>query len=192
MIAAALASGGGLLSGADTTVPATGPVVTLPTYTVSEARLLPKPEAWRYGQVPGFEILSDDSDGNTKRLIHDFLLFQRAVGVVWPAVQRNFDLPVSLILCDRAKRFAEFMPANLGAKASATYSLSLRERELAAIVLNLEAAASPEAAADLSDGEPGLAQSMADYSSRILRGEYVHFLLGRIDPPPPPWLESGL
>ena len=192
MIVAALATGGRLLSEGESTSPAAGPVVTLPTYTVSEPRLLPEPEAWRYGQVPGFEILSDDSVGDTKRLIHDFLLFQRAVGAVWPEVKRNFDLPVSLILCQRAKQFADFMPADAGAKPSATFSLSLRERELAAIVLNLEVANSPIAAGELADDGAGLAESVADYSSHLLRGEYVHFLLDRIDPPPPPWLEAGL
>src|SRR4051812_2803926 len=109
-------------------------IVTLPTYTVKEPRLLPKAESWRYGQVPGFEILSDASDGETKELIRVFLLFQRAVGAVWPAVKRHFALPVSLILCSNAKRFVPFAPASLTAPPASTYSLSLRERELAAII----------------------------------------------------------
>ena len=36
-----------------------GPVLQLPTYTVTGERELPPPERWFYARIPGFEVLSN-------------------------------------------------------------------------------------------------------------------------------------
>ena len=157
-----------------------GPIVKLPTFTVVDTRILPPPESWRYAQVPGFEILSDAPDGTTEKLAHDFLLFHRAVEMVWPTVRMNAEVAASLILCHGADNFAEFVPSNVIPYAGSTLSLSVQDRENAAIVINLQ---------DPSAMDSG---GMSDFSKRLLHDEYVHFVVGRIGPRTPPWLEAAL
>jgi hypothetical protein len=168
------------LARADSRLPTTGPVVQLPAFTVVETRILPPPESWRYAQAPGFEILSNAPDSTTERLVHSFLLFHQAVEAVWPTARMNAEVTASLILCRSANRFAEFVPANMIHEAEHTLSLCLQDREDAAIVVNLE---DPDSV-DLS--------GMSGFSKRLLHDEYVHFLVGRIGPRTPPWLESSL
>ena len=165
---------------ADPQLSTTGPVVQLPAFTVVETRLLPSPESWRYAQAPGFEILSNAPDGTTEGLVHNFLLFHQAVDAVWPAARMNAEVTASLVLCRSASRFAEFVPANMIHDAGHTLSLCLQDREDAAIVVNLE---------DPDSVELG---GMSDFSRRLLHDEYVHFLVGRIGPRTPPWLENSL
>jgi len=157
-----------------------GPIIRLPTFTVTETRILPPTESWRYAQVPGFEILSEASDSTTEPLVHDFLLFHRAVEAVWPTVRMNADVATSVILCSSASRFAEFVPANVIPVAEQTLSLTIEDRENAAVVINLQ--------------NPGSmnATDMPDYSKQLLHDEYVHFVVGRIGPRTPTWLESAL
>ena len=185
-----LAVGGGSLFAGQSEPAGAGPVVELPTFTVTDSRILPEPEAWRYGQAPGFEILSNAPDRSTQRSMRDFLLFQRAMGLVWPAIRRNFDLPVSLIFCAHPKSFVEFAPADAqGLPISGTVSLTLRDRELAAIIVDLGTSALAGDEEALSAKGGGGSQT---YSDRVLRSEYVYFLLSRIEPRPSPWLQKGL
>lgn len=67
------------------TAAAGDPVVELPKFVVTDSRELPPPEAWRYGEIPGFEILTNASDKATQRLIRDFELFKQALGYAWPS-----------------------------------------------------------------------------------------------------------
>jgi hypothetical protein len=164
----------------DSQLPTTGPLVQLPAFTVVETRILPPPESWRYAQAPGFEILSNAPDGTTEGLVHNFLLFHQAVEAVWPAARMNAEVAACLILCRSADRFAEFVPANMIHEAAHTLSLCLQDREDAAIAVNLE---DPDSV-DLG--------GMSGFSKRLLHDEYVHFLVGRIGPRTPPWLESAL
>ena len=75
----------GLASGAD--IP--GPIVVLPPVVVTDSMHLPKPEAWRYGRVADFEVLSNASDATTHRMVRDLLKFQQAVSVVWKGMQHQ-------------------------------------------------------------------------------------------------------
>lgn len=156
------------------------PIVRLPAFTVTDSRLLPPPESWRYARVPGFEILSSAPDGTTEHLIRDFLLFHRTVETIWPTIRMNASVSASLILCRRSDQFGKFVPANAIERAGTTFSLSLQDREDAAFVVNL---AIPE-----SSG-PG---NLSDYSIQMLHDEYVHFVVGRIGPRTPSWLEAAL
>jgi hypothetical protein len=167
-------------AGAGSAPPTTGPVVELPTFTVVETRILPPPESWRYAQVTEFDILSDAPDGTTELLVHDFLLFHRAVETVWPTARMNAEVAASLILCRSARTFAEFVPANVIPDAERTLSLSIQDRENAAVVINLQ------------DSGPAEQAGMSGFSRKLLHDEYVHFVVGRIGPRTPPWLETAL
>ena len=82
---------------------ATGPVVELPKFVVTDSRELPQPEAWRYATVPGFEILTNASDKATRRLMSDFDLFRQALSYVWPVPERP-GRSATLIICGKGGR----------------------------------------------------------------------------------------
>ena len=180
------------------------PAVELPTYTVTETRELPPPEKWSYARIEGFEVLSSASDRATKRLVQDFQRFYQAIGFVWPGVQRPAAVPAALIICGRGGKFEKFMPAGEQRPDRAMASLSLREREQSAIVIDYEAKVinlrTPEGTAAASavttdadgnsgfNGDPGFEVD----AYRQLYREYIRFLLAAVQPRPPAWLEEGL
>jgi hypothetical protein len=79
-------------------VPATEPVVDMPQYVVQETRVLPPPKSWRYVRVPaqeltrgekvvvvpGFEVLSNVSEKNTRLFVRELQLRQFASAYMWP------------------------------------------------------------------------------------------------------------
>jgi hypothetical protein len=171
------------------------PVVALPAYTVTDARDLPPPEAWRHAEIPGFEILSNASDRETKRLIQDFQLFNQAIGVVWPSLLGRSPTPVSIILCGRGDKFKTFVPKTADAgPAQGMASLFLRNNERSAIVVDLQTRE-----LSLSGLETELNASGVENNGSIevdaykqLYREYVHSLLARTTPRLAAWLEEGL
>lgn len=181
------------------------PAVELPTYTVTESRELPPPEKWSYARIDGFEVLSSASDRATKRLVQDFQRFYQAIGFVWPGVQRPAAVPAALIICGRGGKFEKFMPAGESRPDRAMASLSLRDREQSAIVIDYESKVinllTPEGTAAASavtidadgnssfnGGDPGFEID----AYRQLYREYIRFLLAAVQPRPPAWLEEGL
>ena len=48
--------------------------VELPVFEVTDRRVLPPPESWRYASIPGFEVLSSVSARETTRFVKDFFL----------------------------------------------------------------------------------------------------------------------
>jgi hypothetical protein len=158
------------------------PVVELPAYVVADSRLLPPPENWRYGAAPGFEFLSNLSAGATQDRIRDFILFHRAVDLVWPLIRINAQAPAAVVYCAGSDRFAEFAPLGAPRDLSGTISIALQNHEQAAIIVNLAAA----------ESEAGAGPALENFANRLIRAEYVHFLFSRIEPAPPPWLAQGL
>jgi len=152
-------------------------------YTLTDSRLLPRPEAWRYGAAPGFEFLSQLSDRTTARLAGDFLRLHRAVDAVWPLAREAAAAPAVLIFCEDQRRFARFAPPDAPRDLSGTVSLSYQNHEQAVLILNQAAAEASAAPA-----EPDLGA----FNAELLRVEYRHFLFSRIAPPPPAWLAAGL
>ena len=200
-----------------------GPLVVLPSVVVSDSMRLPEPEAWRYGRIADFEILSDAADATTHRIMRDLLEFRQAVSVAWPAIQPRADAapPIYLILCGRKDMFLQFVADNVGNAYSGTVSLSLRDAEQAALVLDLEtkvldidgngSGSGDQASttgvtlarggsggtgfsANTNEGSPDTLPSSGvevDQEQQLHR-EYVHFLLSRLNPRPAPWIEEGL
>lgn len=182
------------------------PVIELPTYTVTDSRELPPPEKWSYARIEGFEVLSNASDRATKNLVRDFQKYFLAIGLVWPGVQRPAAVPAALIICGRGGKFDRFMPPGEQRPDRAMASLSLRDREQSAIVIDYEAkvinlttpegteamAAAPTTDADGNalggGGDPGFEVD----AYRQLYREYIRFLLAGVQPRAPAWLEEGL
>ena len=180
--------------------------IELPVYTVTDSRELPPPEKWNYGRIDGFEILSNASERGTRNLVRDFQKFYQAIGIVWPGVQRPASVPAMLIICGKGGKFDAFMPDGEQHPDRAMASISLRDREQAAIVIDYESkvinlvttegleavAAAPTTDADGNaiggGGDPGFEVD----AYRQLYREYIHFLLAGVQPRAPAWLEEGL
>ena len=175
------------------TAAAAGPVVELPKFVVTDTRELPQPEAWRYAEIPGFEILTNASDKTTRRLIKDFDQFKEALALVWPIPNRA-GVPTALILCGRGGKFDAFVPAGKPSADRALASLFLKNREQTAIVLDLESSTLNVLSSDTTnDAATGTDSSLisVDHDKQLYR-EYVHFLLSRSEPRLPAWLEEGM
>ena len=171
-----------------------GEIVQLPAYVVNDSQILPKPESWRYARVAGFEILSNSSDKETQRVVSDLIRFQFAVSIVWPPLQSKSPVPAALILCANKGKFSDFVPQNADTPYSGTASLTLRDREEAAIVLDLETKV-----LDLDTSGTGTPvdgdnpdRGIEVDSAQQLHREYLHLLFSRMNPRPQPWLEEGL
>ncbi len=180
---AILAVGGGTNLVAQTN-DAAGPAVELPKFEVTDSRLLPPREAWRYAAIPGFEILANTSERATKRFVRDFLLLQEVIDAIMPGFNRDYDArPTALILCGRSNSFDEFLPPERAADAYSTNSLFFRDNERAVIVV------------DFALGELRL-DNETTQASDPYRGfylEYFRFLIRRQSTrAAPAWLEEGL
>ena len=169
------------------------PVVELPKFVVTDTRELPPPEAWRYAEITGFEILSNASDKATRRLIKDFDQFKEALALVWPIPNRT-GVPTSLILCGKGAKFDAFVPAGKSGPDRATASLFLKNREQTAIIIDLQSTTLNILATDTAnDAATGTDSSLisVEHDKQLYR-EYVHFLLSRSEPRLPAWLEEGM
>lgn len=172
---------------------AASPVVELPKFVVTDTRELPPPEAWRYAEITGFEILSNASDKATRRLIKDFDQFKEALALVWPIPNRT-GVPTSLILCGKGAKFDAFVPAGKSGPDRATASLFLKNREQTAIIIDLQSTTLNILATDTAnDAATGTDSSLisVEHDKQLYR-EYVHFLLSRSEPRLPAWLEEGM
>ena len=166
-------------------------VLELPKLTVNDTAPLPELEPWQHTRITGFDVLSNASDGQTQKLLADFLKFQRAIQLAWPAPTKPLAAS-TLILCGRDKKFDAFVPANLRQGESPLPSLFLRNREQVAIVLDLEAQR-----VTINDAVTAMANNAAaveyeiDHYRQLYR-EYLHYLLSQTEVRQPAWLEEGL
>ncbi|MDP3071557.1 MAG: hypothetical protein Q8N18_14805 [Opitutaceae bacterium] len=164
------------------TVP--GPVIELPKFEVTDSRLLPLPEKWLYAEVPGFEILSNISERETKRFVRDFLLLQEVIREIMPGLMGgHVPVPTALLLCGRGKGFDEFLPADGSVERYGSNSLFFQSPERAAIVVDF-------AIAELQlEGDTRLESD----PYRAFYAAYFRFLIRRqLSKAPPPWFEEGL
>lgn len=178
----------------------------LPKYTVTAERELPPPESWHYARIPGFEVLSNTSEGGTRDLLNNFQRFAHAVDLVWPGLVPPGTAPAALIICGRGDQFGAFVPASARSTERAMTSLILRTREQAAIVLDRQTKvlnlATVEGVADAATAvvvdEEGIAAGtgadpgfVVDAYRQLYR-EYLRFLLTSREVPPPAWFAEGL
>lgn len=167
------------------------PIFRLPDFTVTDSSVLPKPEAWRHAEVAGFEMLSNASDRAANRLLRDFARFREVLDIVWPVPMRRPAVS-TLILAGRGGKFADFLPPRSRENAAGVVSLFFRDREQAAIVLDLESA-TIELSGNTSPNEAGAGTVRLEVEpSRQLNREYVRFLLNESEPPQPLWYQEGL
>jgi hypothetical protein len=164
--------------------PPVGPIIELPKFEVTDSRLLPPPEKWRYAAIPGFEVLSNVSERETKRFVQDFLLLQEAVNVIMPGLRGGgVSVPTSLIIAGRGDGFNRFVPTDRGDDRYRTNSLFFDDPERGAIVV------------DFAQSELLLEDNTTQESDpyRAFYREYFRFLIRRMaGQKPPAWFEEGL
>ena len=182
LLAALLAAAPCLPAAAPPAAP--GPVVELPVFEVSDSRVLPPPEEWRYAEIPGFEILSRLSERETRRFVADFLLLQQVIEIIMPGLTRGqVAVPTALILCGRGRGFDEFLPVRDRAERFAMNSLFLQNPERAAIVVDFALQELRFSDAETVESDP--------YRSFYI--EYFRHLIRRqLAQAPPAWFEEGL
>jgi len=208
---------------ADNTKPVTeDEVVALPRYEVSETRIYPELERWKYGQIPGFEVLSTASERNTRYFTREFSRLQQVLTVLWPTMRQSVpEVPVLIILCGKGNEFDAFRPVEERKEPSAKNTLFKQNKESAAIVVDFAATelftgdirlsdvAMKEAAPEVDvvqspNVDNGAAQSAQDQSVvrlgvtradpfRSFRAEYIRYLLGNsAGSRLPVWFKEGL
>lgn len=164
-------------------------VVVLPDMTVTGERMLPPPESWLYTTLEdGTEVLSNASEGATKRLLRDFEMFQQALEVVWPLPRTNGPAR-TLILCGRRDKFDDFTGPGQNAGDIGSTSLFLRNREQAAIIVDLQATSIN--LSGLFDDTGAVTSNFEVDPYRQLYREYVRYQLSQAGRPPA-WLQEGI
>jgi hypothetical protein len=158
-------------------------VVELPKFEVTDSRILPQPEKWRYAEIPGFEILSSLSTSATKRFVNDFLLLQDVMNVIMPGLQTGSAIPTSLILTGRGDAFDKFLPSDRGEDRYRTNSLFFQDAERGAIIVDFQL---PEL----------MLEDNTSIESDPYRGfyrEYFRYVIRRnVGQKSPAWFEEGL
>lgn len=168
-----------------------GQTVKLPTMTVTDSAALPELESWHYGRITGFEVLSNASENETRKLLADFQKFQQAVQLMWPAPIKPL-AAASMVLCGRGNQYDRFVSRTATADAAVVPSLFVRNREQVAIIVDLqtEQLSINDPTALINTGAATVDYQVDHY--RQLYREYVHYLLSQGEVRPPAWLEEGL
>ncbi|MEO6246063.1 MAG: hypothetical protein ABIQ12_11585 [Opitutaceae bacterium] len=169
---------------------ADGIVIELPKFVVTDSRDLPPPESWRYGTIPGFEVLSNASVKGTQRLLRDFDMFRQALSLIWPMPQR-ISQPTALIICGKGAKFDKFIPTSKVSADTAFASLFLKKGTQTAIIIDLESTTLN--VLDLGNADAGTDNSLVsvEHDKQLYR-EYVRYLLSANEPRLPAWFEEGL
>lgn len=176
-------------------VEAGGRVVELPTYHVSETRILPQPESWRYSRIQHFEVLSDESDRKTQNLLKELQLLDDALDIVWPGIRTGNPGRAYLIVCSNRGKFGQFVPSSVK-ESEAMASLFLNGDNRNALVLSsdveLNLVAVDSMSTSLERNSFVSSTGIRVDAIKQLYREYVHFLLSRKRPRLPAWFEEGL
>lgn len=167
-------------------VPPDSDIVNLPTYTVTDVRILPPPESWRYAAIPGFEILSNANNRSTKRFLEEFQRVQIGMALIWPEViTAKPNVPTLVLFCAN-NSFRAFMPDKRPAEDMfiTPTSLFVEDKERGAIVINFNTF-------EIFDGSGE--QFIVDPYKEFSR-QYSRFVMRRANGgrPIPLWLETGL
>jgi hypothetical protein len=186
------------------------PVVTLPAYNVSESLIVQPPEPWRYGRRGDFEFFSNASDTATTRFADRLSRFQGVFRELFPLAKTVPALPVTVVLCGAGDKFAALTPPSGPANVNtASASFFAADADQAVIVIDLQSQEldlnQPGAISSTTPGVdptadnsnvPGAEPStnggvVVNHEQLILRG-YIHSILARVSPRPPPWFAEGL
>lgn len=160
------------------------PAVELPKFEVTDSRVLPPPESWRYASVPGYEILSSISARETTRFVKDFYLLQAGIEAIMPGFATpDVAVPTSLILSGRNRSFDRFFAAEHTDARDRINGLFYPDAERGAIIVDFARAELLLEDATTEEADP----YRAFYTS------FFHHLIRRsVGDKAPLWFEEGL
>ena len=157
--------------------------IQLPKYEVTTDRVLPPIEEWNYVSIPGFEILSNASEHDTKNFVRDFYLLRQVAQILLPTIKETNPVPTYIVLCGKGNAYETFVSASkLPGRLMSSFA---GDGERSAIVVNYTFQ-------DLSGNLHNLSAGGND-PFRAFYFQYFHALIKKnIKPTPPTWLEEGL
>ena len=156
-----------------TTIPASS-IAVPPPPTASEIRRSER-EHWKSAELPGIKVFSTASNRDSQRILHDLLLFCRALDTLRSADSASASTPVTLVLCAHYGEYAQF---NLNGNPRSR-SMSRPTAAEPTLVINLDIPMMDDAVA-------------ADAIAAALQRFYVQIFLMRMGGRLPPWLNQGL
>ncbi len=178
------------LPAADKTKPEvdpTSPIVDLPTFNVTADRVLAPLEKWRYASIPGYEVLSNDSSGNTERFLRDFYLLQQVAQLILPHVEETGSLPTYIVLCAKGKAFDLFTPPELRDPNNSIGSLIVSDDERSSLIVDYAGGGSRNTLDGVS------IPSDVNVFQNFQRAYFKHLITTSSSGKKlPPWFEEGL
>lgn len=167
------------------------PVIELPKFVVSDYRILPEPESWRYARLPGVEAISNASDRETQKILGEFQLYREVLDSIWP-VPSDLNTPLLVVLCGRPGKFETFVPDGADRRTGAgRASLYLHGRWRGAILVDVSVHDVRVEGNWENDVSKTSSVITIDPVQQIFR-EYVHFRLRQSRPRLPAWFEEGM
>jgi len=172
---------------ADTPSPSVLPaseVIRLPKYEVTTDRVLPPIEQWKYVSIPGFEILSNASERNTKLFVQDFYLLRQVAQIILPSVKETTPVPTYIVLCGQGSAFETFAPSGKMPR-SVPNGMFVSDAERSAIVIDFTFQdPSGNFHAAFGNGNDPFHAFYLQYFRELIHNS--------VKPAPPTWLEEGL
>ncbi|MGC4073453.1 MAG: hypothetical protein QM760_13235 [Nibricoccus sp.] len=152
-------------------------VVDLPAFNVSADRVLAPLQKWRYVSIPGYEILSNDNESNTRRFIQNFYLLQQVGQLLFPGLEETNPLPTYVVICVKGNAFEQFIPPqfreanDVAEEINQIGSLFVRDEERSALIVDYL-------------GASGFENFQRSYFKNLFSRASANKL--------PPWFEEGM
>jgi len=175
--------------------------IVLPDFTVAEKMKLRPEEKWLIGELGGFEIFSEASVKKTRDYVSQLYQFHQAFTFLFPKANVVANGKVTLVLCDSSEKFAALAPRLAERTDQAQASCTATDGNETFLLINLDVSSLrvntpdgslgvPESADEPSPDDPSAASAVD--RNRLVRREYLHLILSRIQPRSPAWLEEGV
>lgn len=158
--------------------------VELPKFEVTDSRILPPMEKWRYTSIPGFEVLSSVSARETTRFVKDFFMLQAGLDAIMPGFATpDVAVPTSLVLTGRGKDFDRFLAPGNEEERYRSNGIFLSDSERSVIVVDF---ALSELLLDDNTTEE------ADPYRGFYQGYFYYLINRQTGSKAPSWFKEGL
>jgi hypothetical protein len=180
---------------------ATEKAILLPDFPVTEKMKLRPEEKWLVGELGGFVIFSEASEKKTRDYVGQLYQFHQAFTSLFPKANVAAKNKVTLVLCDSSDKFSALAPKlrerTDQAQASCTASDDYETFMLINLDVNSLQVNTPGGTLGAMETEDGLSPDDPTAASTVdrnmlVRREYLHLILSRIQPRSPAWLEEGV
>lgn len=116
-----------------------GPVVELPTYTVTVEPEMPTPETWYYTRIAGQEVLSSASPRRTEEMARNITQLVHALELTGTPLVPKPKIPLRIFIAGRPDQFLSLAPHALESGETDPESASLGGADSPVLVINAAA-----------------------------------------------------